>query len=360
MRSSNILINNKHFTHDQIINLSFDSASAFERSTLAFCHDWLIGKKQFTLQTSGSTGTPKEISFSRDQMMASARMTQTALGLKEGDTALICLDTKYIAGQMMLVRSFVVGMNIIATEPSANPFVAIEENDKIDFAALVPYQLQNIISNKPELLNKIRVAIIGGASIDSVLKERLQKLKCAIYATYGMTETLSHIGLMKLNGPNPDDHFTALPGVKIEKDDRGCLIIQTVFLSEAIITNDLVNLKKPNHFKWLGRWDNIINTGGIKVMPEKIEKQLEEIFRTCGIARRFFVTGFPDSSLGQKVCLLIESSPFHEETIHQLQSEMRVRLSKYEIPKEVRFLERFEQTETGKINRPKTINLFPV
>lgn len=360
MKGSDIVINGKAFTHTQIIHHSFDSTSAFERSTLAFCHDWLTGKKQFTLQTSGSTGIPKEISFSRDQMTASALMTQTALGLKEGDTALICLDTKYIAGQMMLVRSFVVGMNIIATEPSANPFMAIEENDKIDFAAFVPYQLQTILGKNPERLDTIRVGIIGGASIDSILKESLQKLKCIIYATYGMTETLSHIGLMKLNGPNPDDYFTALPGVTIEKDDRGCLIIQTDFLSEAVITNDLVNLKMPNHFKWLGRWDNIINTGGVKVMPEKIEKQLEEIFRMCGITRRFFVTGFPDSSLGQKVCLLIESSPFHEETIHQLQSEMKVRLSKYEIPREVKFIERFEQTETGKINRPKTINLFPV
>jgi len=360
MNKSNVVINGKRFTRDQIISNSFDTTTAFERSTLVFCHDWLTGKKQFTLQTSGSTGTPKEINFSRDQMIASASMTQAALNLKEDDTALICLDTKYIAGQMMLVRSFVVGMNIIATEPSSNPFTSIEITQKIDFTALVPYQLQNIVSTNPELLNKVRVAIIGGAPIDSSLKNKLRGLECEIYATYGMTETLSHIGLMKLNGKNASDYFSVLPGVRIDKDDRGCLVIKTNFLDKSLITNDLVDIRDSNQFKWLGRWDNIINSGGVKVMPEKIERQLEEIFQANGITNRFFITGFPDSSLGQKVCLLIESPPFDEGAMHQLQSEMRAELSKYEVPKEIKFLDRFEQTESGKINRPKTINLFPV
>ncbi|MEQ9415321.1 MAG: AMP-binding protein [Cyclobacteriaceae bacterium] len=359
MSQSNIVINGKHFSYDQVINNSFDAATAFEHSTLSFCHDWLTEKKQFTLQTSGSTGTPKKITFSRDQMIASALMTRDALGLKNGDTAMVCLDTKYIAGQMMLVRSFVIGMNIIAMEPSSNPFTSIGLHQKIDFAALVPYQLENIVSNHPELMNKIRVAIIGGAPIESALKSKLQELKCETYATYGMTETLSHIGLMKLNGSNPPDCYTALPGVTIEKDERGCLVIQTDFLSEAVVTNDLVDILEVNQFKWLGRWDNIINTGGVKVIPEKIEKQLEDIFRSCDITSRYFITGLPDTRLGQKVCLLIESSPFDESTMLHLQSEMKAGLSRYELPREIKFIKRFKETETGKVNRLKTIHLFP-
>ncbi|MFZ1808541.1 MAG: AMP-binding protein [Cyclobacteriaceae bacterium] len=359
MDSSDIVINGKNFSYDQIINNSFDATSDFEHSTLEFCHDWLTDKKQFTLQTSGSTGTPKKITFSRDQMVASARMTEAALGLQEGDTALVCLDTKYIAGQMMLVRSFVTGMNINASEPSSNPFTSTDINQKIDFVALVPYQLQAILEANPEQLDEVRVVIIGGAPIGSSLKERLKAVKCEIYATYGMTETLSHIGLMKLNGSNPEDYFTALPEVEIEKDERGCLVIKTDFLSESVITNDLVDLKESNQFKWLGRWDNIINTGGVKVIPEKIEKQLEEIFRLCDINSRFFINGFPDTNLGQKVCLLIESPPFEEDILLNLQSEMKAGLSKYEIPREIKFLKSFEETETGKINRAKTNNLFP-
>lgn len=359
MSPSNIVINGKSFTYDQIINNSFDTDTAFENNTLTFCHNWLSGKENFTLHTSGSTGEPKKITFSRDQMTASALMTQAALGLREGDTALISLDTKYIAGQMMLVRSFVVGMNIIATEPSSNPFNSVGLHQKIDFTALVPYQLENIMATHPKQLDNVRVVIIGGAAVDSSLKNKLRELRCDIYATYGMTETLSHIGLMKLNGSSSEDYYTTLPSVIIEKDARGCLVIKTNFLSEPVITNDMVDILASNQFKWLGRWDNIINTGGIKVIPEEIEKQLEEILHSCDIYSRFFISGFPDTSLGQKVCLIIESPPFDDNKMVYLQSKMKAGLSRYEIPKEIKFLESFKETETGKINRLQTVHLFP-
>lgn len=359
MNSSSIVVNGKGFSRDQIVNNSFDTVSSFEMSTLNFCRDWLMGKDQFTIQTSGSTGAPKKISFSRDQMIASARMTQAALGLEEGETALVCLDTKYIAGQMMLVRSLVIGLNIIAVSPSANPFESIDTNQKVDFIALVPYQLQAILDESPNRLDTVRIAIIGGAPVAASLRERLTAVKCAIYATYGMTETLTHIGLMQLNGDNSQDYFTTLPDVEIQKDDRGCLIIRTSFLTGPITTNDLVELNLPNEFKWLGRWDNVINTGGVKVIPEKIEKQIEGIFRSLNITPRFFIAGRPDLHLGLKISLVIEGKPFNEDVQRHLQSEMKRLLDKYEIPKEIKFLEKFVQTETGKINRPKTIHLFP-
>lgn len=358
MRKLDITVNDKHYTQDQIINGTFETSTVFEKSTLAFCRSWLTGQTEFTLQTSGSTGIPKKISFTRDQMAASAAMTQAALNLKAGDTALVCLDTKYIAGQMMLVRCFVTGMNIIAVEPTANPLEKVDAIRKINFTALVPYQLQNILSTHQAQFDDIDTAIIGGAPVDNLLKEKLQGVKCKVYATYGMTETLSHIGLMNLNN-TVTDYFSALPGVEIGKDDRGCLIIKTDFLNVPVITNDLVDIKNNDQFRWLGRWDNVINTGGIKVMPEKLESQLEAILHQCGVENRFFISGLPDANLGQRICLVIESSPMHTSDLDQLRKEMKTNLAKYEVPKEIRFIEKFVQTETGKVNRLKTINLYP-
>jgi O-succinylbenzoic acid--CoA ligase len=257
------------------------------------------------LSTSGSTGVPKKISFRRDQMISSARMTEKALNLKPNDSALVCLDTQYVAGQMMLIRSFVTGMNIIGTTPSANPLLEVSKNEKINFAAFVPYQLQAILNSSPDRLNQINVAIIGGAPIDSTLKQELSNGKCKLYATYGMTETISHIALMKLNGENPSPYYSVLPEITIRQDKRNCLVIKADFLDEEIITNDIVELIDNDQFNWIGRWDNVINTGGIKVVPEKIEKAIALAFGQSKLTNRFFVTGINDQQLGQRIrCLL--------------------------------------------------------
>lgn len=359
MGGPQLILNGKGFTYHQITRKLFEPATPFEHATLGFCHAWLAGKEHFVFHTSGSTGPAKDIVFARNQLVASARMTQKALGLVEGDTSLVCLDTKFVAGQMMLVRGFVAGLNLVAVEPSANPFAKLDPHLKIDFIALVPYQLQAILKEGPRALDKVRVAIIGGAPVDLHLKTKLNAVKCEAYATYGMTETLSHIGLMRLNGPAPEDCYTALPGVKLEKDERGCLVIRTGYLEGPVVTNDLVKIGSPRQFRWLGRWDNIINTGGVKVVPEEIERQVEEIFVGNGITSRFFVTGLPDPVLGQKVCLIIESPPFAAGTLRQLQLGMKAALSKFEAPKETIFLDNFVETGSGKVNRPKTIHLLP-
>ncbi len=355
-----LTINGNVFSPDQIVNESVDPATPFEKSTLHFCRDWLKGNSSFTLHTSGSTGAPKSITFTRDQMIASARMTQAALGLNQNDTALVCLDTNYIAGQMMLVRCFVVGMKIIAVEPTANPFENLEQGQQIDFVAMVPYQLQHVINSNEHVLNQIRIAIVGGAPLDSQLKSKLMDYTCQLYATYGMTETISHVALQKINGPFASGSFKALPGVALRTDERGCLVISTSFLDNDIVTNDLVELINESEFKWSGRWDNIINTGGVKVIPEKIEIQLEEIFGKLGVTNRFFIFGIPDQNLGQKVSLWIEGDPFSDMIQGKFLQELKVMISKYEIPKEIKFVKAFQETATGKVNRAKTVNLFPV
>ncbi len=353
-----IEVNGKSYSHDAILKISVDkSSTAFEMVVLTFCKKWLSGQKEFFIQTSGSTGSPKQIRLLRSQMEASASQTIEALQLKSEMTSLVCLDTKYIAGQMMLVRSFIAGMNVIAIEPSSNPFDKIK-TDPIDFVALVPYQLEYLLTYLPETLDQVRCAVIGGAPISFALKEKARKSKCAIFATYGMTETLSHIALQRLGGLQPQDYFEAFSTVKLRLDNRGCLCIRINFLSKEIITNDLVELVEERKFRWLGRIDNVINSGGIKIIPEKVESIFEEVFNQLQIKNRFLVAGTPHDQLGQQVTLIMEGSPFEKPVQEKILNVKIHQLSKYELPKKVIFIPLFKKTATGKINRPATVALL--
>ena len=351
-----IKINRETYSYKELKKPLFENGlSDFEKSTLEFCHAWLNGQQEFLIQTSGSTGIPKPIVLLRTQMEASARQTIEALQLKAGETALVCLDTKYIAGQMMLVRSLIAGMNIIAVEPSSNPLFEIPDYTIVDFVALVPYQLENIIEYTPEKLNQVRCAIVGGAAVSHTLKEKIENCRCAIYATYGMTETISHIALQRLNGENQQDYFRAFLSVQLRLDNRGCLCIKTDYLNEEIITNDLVALIEERKFKWLGRFDNVINSGGIKVIPEKVELAFEKIFDSFQIRNRFFVTGLADKTLGNKVTIVIEGLTINKEIQKEILVEAGQTLNKYELPKQFIFTQHFKETTTGKVNRSETV-----
>ena len=313
-----------------------------------FCMEWLQGKPTFTLTTSGSTGAPKTIEVTRDQMIASAKKTINALALREGMTALICLDVNFIAGRMMIVRSLVAGMKMVVVEPSANPFEGVK--DKIDFAALVPYQMAS--SPESELAGKI---IVGGAPISFGLLSHIKKISSPIFATFGMTETLSHIALQKLNGNDAQDFFEILEGIDISVDDRQCLVIKTDYLKDSIVTNDVVELINQKQFRWLGRWDNAINTGGVKVIPEKIEKDIHDHLT----GHRYFIAGFPHQQLGEQVGLVIEGMLRKEEE-ESLREEMKKKLTRYELPKLILYCKEFSLTPTQKINRPACVlNALP-
>jgi len=346
------------FSFDRLLtDIDSERLGVFERTALSFCKAWLSGQSEFTIQTSGSTGAPKPITFHRSQMEASARQTINALGLKAGETALVCLDTQYIAGQMMLVRSLLSGMNILLAEPSSNPFAKIK-NHRIDFTAMVPYQLDAVLNETPEKLNSLRCVIIGGATIGNLLKEKIKSCSCEILATYGMTETISHIALQGLNGLKAQEYFEALPNIGLRLDERGCLCIKADYLKEEIVTNDLVELTDNRKFKWLGRIDNVINSGGIKIIPEKIESVFEKIFDHHQIKSRFFAAGLPHNQLGQQITLIVEGNRFDKSTQEKIVAQAGKQLSKYELPKEFKFINIFRQTTTGKINRPSTLALL--
>ncbi len=352
-------INGRTVSLEEIKTETLLGHNDFELSTFLFIKDWLNGTEYFTLNTSGSTGTPKEIIVTREQMIASALLTQQAIGLKRGFTAFVCLDTKYIAGKMMLVRCFVTGMKLIAVNPSANPLKEISTGQEIDFAAFVPYQIQEMLSSDCDgRLNQIHAAIIGGAALDHFTREKLQLSSCQFYATYGMTETVSHIALQKLNGPDSSEFFQTLSGIQIKLDDRSCLIIKSPYLKGEIHTNDIVEIISTNEFKWIGRYDNVINSGGVKVSPENIEPVIEKILNKAGINRLFFLAGAPDQRLGEKILLIIEGERLENNTLEEIISMFKHTLLVYEIPKEIVFKKKFLCTETGKINRIKTIELI--
>ncbi|UII30516.1 AMP-binding protein [Fulvivirga ulvae] len=333
----------------------FDPSNPFEKTTIDFVRQWLSGTSTFNIHTSGSTGTPKAISITRKQMETSARFTINALQLQPFQTALVCLDTGYIAGKMMLVRALINRMNIMAVNPSSNPLENISYSP--DFAAVVPLQLEEMLKYEQVTnhLNKMSAIIVGGAPISTMLERKLQQITAPVYATYGMTETVSHIALKRLNGPEKSATYTTFEEVKLGLDPRGCLTIQSALTNhEVLITNDLVNLADNHHFEWLGRADNTINSGGVKIQSEKVEKVVSQILDELELPNRFFVAGLPDEKLGQKVCLIIEAESVQSD-LKNIAVRLQEKLDKYETPKSILSIPHFSETPTGKINRKKTL-----
>ncbi len=328
-------------------------------SDITFAQEWLSGQESFSIPTSGSTGTPKMISVSRAQMQLSAQMTGKALGLSEGDHAFVCLSTDHIAGRMMVVRGYELGLEMTIVPPSRNPLAEVPLDFRIDFIALVPMQLQSILEESPEkleILNRAKAIIVGGAPVSLELEQKLQVIKAPVYSTYGMTETVSHIALKRLNGSEKDDFFQVLDGVEIGLDDRKCLTIQgKLTRDELLVTNDLVKIKNQNAFRWLGRIDNVINSGGIKVQAEKVEKAIEGLLLEKGISNRFFVAGMDDNLLGKKVVVVMEGKA--QLSMEELKENLS-QLNRYELPKDLYFLEVFEETKTGKVSRNECLELI--
>ncbi|HEX6224700.1 MAG TPA: AMP-binding protein [Chryseolinea sp.] len=349
-----ITINNRQIQLDHILTGSTAPLSAFEASTYLFIKKWFASSGDFIQKTSGSTGPAKEISITRDQMSASAELTAKALGLKAGENSLLCLDPEFIAGKMMLVRTFIVGMKLIAVDPSSNPLNVVPLSVPVDFMAVVPLQLNAILDSESSgRINSIRNILVGGAALDESIQRKLAKLENPVYATYGMTETISHVALQPVNGPFASEYFTVLPGIKIDIDDRGCLEIYVPFLPEKIITNDLVEMASAEQFKWLGRVDNVINTGGKKVVPEKLEGQIRQMFDQQDIKNRFLISSRRDPLLGDRVILLIEGE-LRTISTQILKSSLQKILMTHEVPKEIYTNTRFVMTKNGKVNRAET------
>jgi len=317
----------------------------WEEALFVFLENWLDESDTIQAQTSGSTGVPKKLELKKEQMKASAKLTNQFFDLQKEDTVLLCLSTNYIAGKMMIVRALVGHLHLIAIEPASYPTI----NKPVKFAAMVPMQVETLLSSTEglEVLSYIDKLIIGGSATSALLETKLQNVSTNCYATYGMTETVSHIALRKINGSDSSDEYRALEGVWFEKDERDCLVIHAPHLQyKPFITNDIVKLKNRNCFEWIGRFDNVINSGGVKLFPETIEKKISSF-----IAQRFYITSRKDEKLGEKVVLVIESEPFTELKKQQLDIQLNSNLGKFEKPREIIFKQRFDETSTGKMKR---------
>jgi o-succinylbenzoate---CoA ligase len=334
----------------QTVNELIDFSKGISLEVAVFLTDWFDANSFVEVKTSGSTGNPKIIQLQKKQMFSSAKATGDYFNLPEKTTALLCMSNNYIAGKMMLVRALTLGWHLDIVEPTSNP---LENSNKIyDFSAMVPMQLHNSLKD----IHKIKKLIVGGGTVSNELLRKIQEVKTEIFATYGMTETITHIAVKKLNQIRHGElvsasHYEIIPNIKISVDHRGCLVIDAPTIStEKVITNDLVELISSTEFKWLGRIDNVINSGGIKLIPEQIEEKLAVI-----IENLFFVAGKKDAVLGEKLILICEGIK-NENLLNKIQCLGT--LSAYEIPKEIYFLEKFMETETNKIDRAKTLEFL--
>ena len=337
----------------------------YEAEALAFCRAWVSGQTTFTLHTSGSTGVPKPITLTRAQMRASARLTGQTLGLQPGDAALVCLNIRYVAGIMMLVRGLELGLPMTIIEPSGKPLAAFDPSaDRFAFTAFVPLQLQTILDAAPDklpILNTMKAILIGGAATSPLLEKALQVITTPVYATYGMTETVSHIALRRLNGPTASDYFTALSGVELGTDERNCLHITAAATNfERVQTNDVVELTDAMNFRLLGRADRIINSGGVKIQPEQVEQVIQNVLSDSNLSSettsfRLFVAGLPDERLGQRLVLFLENQVIEPTQWTSIQAAVRAQLGAYAVPKAFITVEKFLETPTGKVDQKATI-----
>ena len=341
-----------HLNSTQSALPDLEELPAFAQEAFSFCKDWLAGKNRFVQATSGSTGVPKLQKITRQQLEASATATGAFFGVDSEFKLLCCLNPAYIAGKMMLVRALVWDCEITLVEPNSAPLASQEE--PFDLVAMVPLQVETSLASPSSLkkLKAIRTVLIGGAPLSDSLHTALSQEGIAAWQTFGMTETVSHIALAPIG--TGELIYEALPGVEIGVSENQCLWIKSPMSgAEKIETNDSVELRSKNTFVWLGRADFVVNSGGIKLFPEQLEKKINPWMseRYPGVSYFFF--GEADDRLGQRLVLYVEgeASQFNLES---LEKELKKLLGKFEVPKKINLLPQFTYTETGKINRPVT------
>ena len=317
----------------------------FEESIGKFILKWLDNRDSISVRTSGSTGKSKKIKITKEHMVNSALLTGEYFNLGEKTSALLCLSADYIGGRMMLVRAMVLGwdLHIVAPEKDA---LTQYDND-YDFVAMVPYQLYHSLP----AMTKVKKLIVGGGPITKELVELVQDIPTEIFATYGMTETISHIAVRRVNGVEKTDVYEALPNVKFTTDGRECLAIYAPDIDEEIIiTNDLVQLVSPTQFRWLGRYDNVINSGGYKINPEKLEEKLAPF-----IELPFIIASEKDEELGERLILILEND---QKNAVPNYSKAFDALEGFERPKKIYTVTKFHFTDTEKIKRGDVLQLL--
>ncbi len=350
----NFKLNGTHYSAKEMHDVAYSfikEGEPYEERIGNFLMDWLNENySDIKVRTSGSTSEPKIIFIDKEKMINSALSTGKHLKVNENTKALLCIPAKQIGGMMMLVRAMTLGWHLDLVEPKSNPLDRLYKT--YDFCAMTPFQLDNSLNR----LHLIKTLIVGGGRVSENLKMMVQGIPTVIYETFGMTETISHIATRKVNnrksGSTESKAFKTLPHVTVSADENNRLIIKAPkILNETLVTNDIVEIETYKKFHWKGRYDNVINSGGVKIHPEEVEKKLQQL-----ITSRFFISSIEDDALGDKVVLFVEL-PYSEE----LQSDLKHAidtlpgLKKFEKPKHIYMVEKFEETESGKLNRNRTV-----
>lgn len=330
-----------------------------------FISEWNNDAQTIHVQTSGSTGAPKKLNVRKDRMIESAKMTCNFLGLQPGDTALLCMNLDYIGAKMMVVRSLVRQLRLIQVAPSGHPLATVDV--PITFAAMVPLQVYNSLQvpEEREKLRQIKHLIIGGGAVDDVLAAQLHDFPHAVWSTYGMTETLSHIALRRLNGLESSSWYTPLQGIKVTANADECLVIDAPMLCDTpIVTNDMAEIREISTsegknalaFRIIGRRDNVINSGGVKIQMEELERLMRPF-----LTMPYMVTKRKSEKFGEIVVLMVEREGDDEGATVEEKSELPMlrailrllhrALPRYWEPRLYLSVDRIPMTETGKLNR---------
>ena len=339
-------LNGLSYQFDDLYELAVDfekSQTLHEIEIGKFLIEWLNNNNYISVPTSGSTGVPKKINILKAHTVNSAIATGTFFELPSETRALLCLPASYIAGKMMLVRAIILGWDLYIKAPEKD---AITQYDRdYDFVAMVPYQVHYSLKS----LNKIKKLIIGGGAISVDLNDQLQHVDTEVFATYGMTETITHIAVRRINGLAKSDYYNAFPNVKFSLDKRDCLVIEASEVSDnKVVTNDLVKIISPSSFQYFGRIDNVVNSGGVKLFPEQIEAKLAKF-----IDVQFIIASEKNQTLGEQLILILEEDS--SELIPDIKTAFST-LSNYERPKKVYSFSKFPFTETGKIKRSELLD----
>ena len=309
----------------------------------------LIARGNLPATTSGTTGPPKRFTIPKRDLVMSARLTGAAFGLLPRDRALLCLPGRYIAGKMMLMRAFALGLDIHIIDPRGSVLANLRSMDRFKFTAMVPLQLHRAMQeDRARVEGQFETILLGGGPVSDALIEDLRELDVRVVQSFGSTETVTHVALRPLNTPSAEEHFTAVGDCWFARDPRGCLVVaHTPHLAvKQHVTNDLVELVDDKRFRWLGRIDNVILSGGKKIFPEQLEA------KTAGVLPYpHYFSSVSDPVLGQAVMLVLETDRPQDEVLPEVLERVMTVLHPHEWPRRVQALRRIQRTESGKIIR---------
>lgn len=271
----------------------FNSVIAFVRT--------FIDKDSFVSYTSGSTGEPKALIIEKICAIESAKLSNDFFRVNQSTRFLHCLDIKYIGSKMLLVRAFLAGAKVEVVKPSLDYFQNITSS-KFDFISLTPLHIHKILDINPSFFDQIKICLIGASGVSTQLENQLIKgnFRTKFYESFAMTETLSHFALRDISAKQT--YFKLLPDFVISTNENQCLqVYHKTILPEKIISNDIVEIHSADTFTFKGRLDNVINSGGLKVNPETLEKEWSTF-----LPFKFIISSEPNSIYNQGIIMVVE------------------------------------------------------